>query len=94
MDSRSVFDVDCSALIKECRFECPKCIEEIKSILTGVPGVSKAYIEAEGEEQRLVVEHDPDTASVEQLIEVLKTLPSFFEGFFSPTLLKNREKES
>jgi copper chaperone CopZ len=87
MESRSVFDIDCSPLLEECKFECPKCIEEIQSILTGVPGVSKAYIEAAGEEQRLVVEHDPDRASVEQLFEVLKTLPSFFEGFFIPRML-------
>ena len=87
MARRSEFDIDCSALLEECKFQCPKCIEEIESMLTDVPGVSKAYIEAAGEEQRLVVEHDPDRASVEQLIEVLKSLPSFFEGFFIPRML-------
>ena len=94
MDSRSEFDLDCNPVIPECKFKCPECIEEIKSILIGVPGVSKAYIEAEGEEQRLAVEHNPDAAPVEQLIVVLKTLPSFYEGFFIPTLIGNREKES
>jgi len=94
MHSRSAFDIDCNPVIPECGFACPKCIQEIESTLAGVPGVSKAYFEAEGEEQRLVVEHDPDTAPVEQLIEVLKTLPSFYEGFFISTLIGNREKES
>ncbi len=58
-------------------------------MLTGVPGVSKAFIEAEGQDQRLIVEHDPDTASVEKLVDVLKTLPSFFEGFFIPTVIRS-----
>ena len=93
MNKRTAFDVDCSRLVPECGFACPKCIEEIEAMLTGVPGVSKAYIEAEGEEQRLIVEHDPETAPAEQLIDVLKTLPSFFEGFFIPTVIENPEKE-
>ena len=93
MNRRSAFDVDCSRLVPDCGFACPKCIEEIQAMLMGVAGVSKAYIEAEGEEQRLIVEHDPDTVSVEQLIGVLETLPSFFEGFFVPTVVGDPEKE-
>ena len=94
MNKRTAFDVDCSRLVPECGFACPKCIEEIEAMLTGVTGVSKAYIEGEGEEQRLVVEHDPGTAPVEQLIDVLAALPSFFEGFFIPTVIGNPEKDS
>ena len=93
MNKRTVFDVDCSRLVPDCGFACPKCIEEIQAMLMGVAGVSKAYIEAEGEEQRLIVEHDPDTASAEKLIGVLETLPSFFEGFFIPTVIGDPEKE-
>ena len=93
MDKRTAFDVDCSQLIPDCGFACPKCIEEIEAVLTDVPGVSKAYIEAEGEEQRLIVEHDPDTAPVEKLVDVLESLPSFFEGFFIPTVIENPQKE-
>ncbi len=94
MNSRSSFDIDCSSIIPACGFKCPKCIQEIESTLTGVPSVSKAYIEAEGEEQRLIIEHDPGTVAVEQLIDVLKTLPSFYEAFFIPTVIGNPEKES
>jgi len=93
MDKRTAFDVDCSRLVPDCGFACPRCIEEIEAMLTGVPGVGKAYIEAEGEEQRLLVEHDPDTAPVEKLIDVLETLPSFFEGFFIATVIGDSEKE-
>jgi copper chaperone CopZ len=80
-------------VIPECGFKCPKCIEEIESTLTRIKGVSRAYIDKDGEEQRLVVEHDPSTVTVEELIDVLKGLPSFYEGFFIPTLITDPEKE-
>ena len=91
MSNRSVFDIDCSAMVPDCGFKCPNCIEEIVSELTGIEGVSKAYIEKAGEEQKLVVEHDPVAVPVEQLINVFEGLPSFFEGFFIPTLIENKE---
>ena len=87
MDSRSVFDIDCNSVIPECGFKCPKCIQEIESTLVKLQGVSKAYVEEEGEEQNLIVEHDPAVVTVEQLIDVLKGLPTFYEGFFIPTLI-------
>jgi len=89
MNSRSAFDLDCNPVIPECGFKCPKCIQEIESTLTTINGVSKVYMEGEGEEQELIVEHDPTTATVEQLIDVFKGLPSFYEGFFIPTLITN-----
>ncbi len=91
MENRSVFDIDCTAIIPECGFKCPNCIQEIESVLTGIQGVSKAYIEKAGQEQKLVVEHDPVVVTVEQLINVFKGLPSFYEGFFIPTLIENKE---
>ncbi len=93
MHSRSAFDLDCNPVIPECGFQCPKCIQEIESTLTGVQGVSKVYIEGEGQEQKLIVEHDPITATTEQLIDVFKGLPSFYEGFFIPTLITNAEEQ-
>lgn len=94
MNSRSAFDLDCNPIIPECGFECPKCIQEIESTLTSMQGVSKVYIEKEGEEQTLIVEHDPGIVTVEQLIDVFKGLPTFYEGFFIPTFLGNREKQN
>ena len=93
MYSRSAFDLDCNPVIPECGFQCPKCIEEIEATLTRIKGVSKAYIEKEGQEQRLTVEHDPSTVTAEELTDVLKCLPSFYEGFFIPALITGPEKE-
>ena len=93
MNSRSAFDLDCNPVIPECGFECPKCIQEIESTLIRMEGVSKVYMEKEGQEQRLIVEHDPAGVTVDQLIDVLKGLPSFYEGFFIPTLIGNAEKQ-
>ena len=90
MISRSAFDLDCNPVIPECGFKCPKCIQEIESTLTGVQGVSKVYMEGEGQEQKLIVEHDPEMVTVEQLFDVFKTLPSFYEGFFIPALIDNQ----
>ncbi len=43
-------------------------------------------MEGEGKEQKLIVEHDPDMVTVEQLLDIFKGLPSFYEGFFIPTV--------
>ena len=93
MNSRSAFDLDCNPVIPECGFKCPKCIQEIETTLTAINGVSKVYMEGEGQEQKLIVEHDPATATVEQLIDVFKGLPTFYEGFFIPTLITNAEQQ-
>ena len=90
---RSAFDLDCNPVIPECGFECPKCIQEIESTLTGVQGLSKVEMEGEGKEQKLIVEHDPDMVTVEQLLDIFKDLPSFYEGFFIPTVIGNPEKQ-
>jgi hypothetical protein len=91
--SLSAFDLDCNPVIPECGFECPKCIQEIESTFTGVQGVSKVYMEGEGKEQKLIVEHDLDMVTVEQLLDIFKGLPSFYEGFFIPTVIGNPEKQ-
>jgi copper chaperone CopZ len=89
MEKRSVFDIDCNSVIPECEFQCPKCIEEFESTLTDVEGISKVYLDDEDNEAKLVVEHDPAIVSVEQIIDVLKTLPSFYKGFFVPIPMEN-----
>jgi copper chaperone CopZ len=84
---RTAFDLDCSPVIPECGFACPKCIQEIETTLTSKAGVSKVYMEREPEEGKLIVEHDPAIATLDQLIEAFKMLPSFYEGFFVPTVI-------
>ncbi|UCD51186.1 MAG: hypothetical protein JSW27_00870 [Phycisphaerales bacterium] len=87
MITRTAFDLDCNPIIPECGFRCPKCIQEIVTTLTSKEGVSKVYMEGEAEDEKLFVEHDPAIATVDQLIEAFKTLPSFYEGFFIPTVI-------
>ncbi len=87
MNKRSAFDLDCDPIIPECGFECPKCIQEIETILGSMESVSKVYMEGAAEDAKIIVEHDPAVASVERLIEAFKMLPSFYEGFFIPIVI-------
>jgi copper chaperone CopZ len=84
---RTAFDIDCNPIIPQCGFACSKCIQEIETTLTRKDGVSKVYIEGEAEKAKLIVEHNPAITNAEQLIEALKKLPSFYDGFFIPTVV-------
>jgi len=83
MNNRSVFHLDCTPMIPECGFKCEKCIKEMESVFTKTQGVSKFYREGDG----VVVEHDPTMVTVEQLIDLFKGLPSFYEDCFIPTMI-------
>jgi hypothetical protein len=74
-------------VIPECGFQCARCIEEVKSVLGGTPGVSRFYREGDG----VVVEHDPSVIPVEQLLDTFRSLPSFYRGRFIPTMLEKPE---
>ena len=89
MITRTAFDLDCNPVIPECKFTCPKCIQEIETTLIRKDGVSKVYMGEGSEEGKVLVEHDPTLATVDQLIEIFKMLPSFYEGFFIPTVIKS-----
>ena len=83
MTSRSAFHLDCTPVIPECGFECAKCIEEMESVFAKTEGVATFYREGKG----VVVEHDSSVATTEQLMDVFKSLPSFYEGFFIPAMI-------
>lgn len=83
MKSRSAFHLDCTAMVPGCGFACTKCIEEMESVFGKTPGVSKLYREGDG----VVVEHDPSIVAGQRLLDIFKTLPSFYEGFFVPTMM-------
>jgi len=83
MNNRSAFNLDCAAVIPECGYECGKCVQEMESAITAMPGVSRFYVEGDG----VVVEHDPDTVTAGLLADVIKTLPSFYQGRFVPTMI-------
>jgi len=87
MHSRTAFHLDCTPVIPECGFECARCVQEIRSILTAMPGVERVYRGSEEEGGKLIVEHDPSKVTVEQLIDILKDLPSFYDGCFVPTVI-------
>ena len=87
MITRTAFDIDCNPVIPECGFACIKCIQEIESTLSVKNGVNKVYMGEGAEEGKLIVEHDLTLATIEQLIESLKLLPSFYRGFFIPTVI-------
>lgn len=86
MASRAAFDIDCTAVIPECEFKCSKCIREIRTVLGKMQGVDRSYLEGEGEDVKFIVEHNPTVVAVEQLMDALKNLPSFYKGFFVPKL--------
>lgn len=84
MATRTVFHLDCIPIIPECGYECDKCIEEMESVFTETQGVRKFYREGDG----VVVEHDPAIIAAEQLMDIFKTLPSFYSGNFIPSVIK------
>jgi hypothetical protein len=90
MNSRSAFHLDCTPIIPECGFKCAKCIKEMELVFGKIKGVSKFYREGDG----VVVEHDPGIVAAEQLMDVFRTLPSFYKGFFIPRVIGNPEKHN
>lgn len=85
MNSRSAFHLYYTAIIPECRFKCAKCIKEMELVFGKIKGLSKLYREGDG----VVIEHDSGIVAAEQLIDVFRTLPSFYKGFFIPTVIEN-----
>jgi hypothetical protein len=57
----------------------------MKSVFGKTPGVSNFYREGPG----VVVEHDPDVVTVEQLLEIFRGLPSLYAGRFIPSVVGN-----
>jgi hypothetical protein len=85
MNSRTAFHLDCTAILAECGCKCGRCIEEMKSVFGRMAGVSKFYREGPG----VVVEHDASVATVEQLLDVFRGLPSFYRNRFIPSVVEN-----
>ncbi len=87
MIRRTAFHLDCTSVLAECECTCGKCIEEMKTVFEGTPGVGRFYREGHG----VVLEHDPGVIAVEQLMEIFRRLPSFYRGRFVPSLLQESE---
>ncbi len=87
MPHHSVFHLDCTAIFPACRFDCVRCLAEIQSVFTALPGVTALHLEGEGAQTRLIVAHDPTVVTAEQLTDVFRRLPSFYRASFAPTLV-------
>lgn len=85
MISRTAFHLDCGAMIPGCGFECAKCVGEMETVFGRMRGVGAFYREGDG----VVVEHDAGVVTVEQLMEVFRGLPSFFERHFVPSVMQS-----
>jgi hypothetical protein len=83
----TAFHLDCTPIIPACGFNCGKCIEEMTSVFGRTPGVSRFYREGSG----VVVEHDADVISVEQLMHIFRGLPSFYRNHFVPSVMEKPE---
>ena len=87
MTNRTAFHLDCTPIIPACGFTCGKCIGEMKTVFGATPGVSAFYRGGDG----VVVEHDPGVVTAEQLMEVFRGLPSFYQSHFVPSVMGKPE---
>lgn len=85
MTSRTAFHLDCGPIIPACGFNCGKCIGEMKAVFGGTRGVGGFYREGDG----IVVEHDASVATAEQLMDIFRGLPSFYERHFISSVMEN-----
>ena len=88
MHVQSFFHLDCKPVIPECGFQCDRCVEEIQSVLTGMDGVSDVSRGKRGETDGIVVQYNSKAIGIDNLMNTLRTLPSFYKGRFVPSLLE------
>ena len=81
------FHLDCNAVIPECGYKCARCIAEIHSVLGTKSGVSQVTLGKRGETSGIVVKHDAEAISAQELLNVFSSLPSFYRGRFVPQVL-------
>lgn len=84
MTGRSAFHVDCTDIIAECGCTCERCIDEMASVFGKMQGVSRFYREGHG----VVVEHDA-SVTTEPLMDIIRSLPSFYIHRFVPSVMEN-----
>jgi copper chaperone CopZ len=87
MLAQSFFHLDCNSLIPECGFQCDQCVEEIRSVLTELDGVSEVSRGRRGETDGIIVQYNSEAIGVDDLLNTFRTLPSFYKSPFVPSLL-------
>ena len=85
MTNRTAFHLDCTPVLAECGCKCGKCLAEMKSVFGRTRGASAFYREGQG----VVVEHDPAVVTVEELLDIFRGLPSFYQNHFIPSVMAN-----
>jgi len=60
----------------------------MEAVFGGTQGVSAFYREGGG----VVVEHDASVVTAEQLMEIFRGLPSFYEKHFVPSVMENPKR--
>jgi hypothetical protein len=55
----------------------------MESVFARTPGVGRFCREGDG----VIIENDAKRISPDQLLDIFRTLPSFYQGFFIPTLV-------
>lgn len=86
-----VFDVDCNEIIPECGFQCDRCISELKTTFEKIEDVFSFRTEEEGKGTKIIIDHDRDKVSLDQLMSAFRRLPSYHTAKFEPTLLSKRK---
>ena len=81
------FHLDCTLVIPECRYNCAKCITEIRTVLGSGSGVLEVTLGKRGETSGIVVKYDPEQTSTGKLLYEFRNLPSFYGGRFVPQVL-------
>lgn len=57
-------------VLRSDELSCPSCIPKIEKALLALPGVESARVRFNS--GRIEVEHDPDKASIEELVNVIR----------------------
>ncbi|MDO5032440.1 cation transporter [Corynebacterium sp.] len=57
-------------VLRSDEFSCPSCVAKIEAKLTAMPGVDSAEVKFSS--GRIVIEYDPETVSVKQLVAAVK----------------------
>lgn len=85
-----VFDVDCNDIIPECGFQCGRCVSELVTTFEKIEGVFSFHTEEDDKSTKIIIDHDRDKVSLDQLMSVFRRLPSHQKAKFEPTLLSKR----
>jgi hypothetical protein len=77
--------------LTECGYQCNICIQELSSTLKTKEGVFEAKMVSKEGISLIAVEYDSEIIGIEDLLNELRKLPSFYAEFFIPEVWKKKE---